>query len=66
MKENDFITREEALKALKKGKRVQFHWKDKVAEISPDTTLNELRWNLMANLKLLVSDVVNGKYSIIN
>lgn len=66
MKENSSLTREEALKALKEGRRVQFHWRDKLTEISLDTTLDDLRWNLMANLKLTVNDVVNGKYSIIS
>ncbi|MBR2246302.1 MAG: hypothetical protein IJ880_04640 [Bacilli bacterium] len=65
MEKQLFLTREEALKALKKGSRVQFHWRGKTTEITLNTTLNDLRWNLMANLKLLVSEVTNGKYSII-
>lgn len=66
MQENNFLTREEALKALEEGKRVQFHWRDKATEINIKTTFNDLRWKLMANLNLLVSDVLDGKYSIIN
>lgn len=65
MKENDFLTLNEAKNALQEGKRVQFHWKNKETEITLKSTLSELRWNLKANLILLVSDVTNGKYSII-
>lgn len=66
VKKELFLTRKEALEALEKGKRVNFHWRDKTTEITLNTTLNDLRWNLMANLKLIVDDVTNGKYSIIN
>ncbi|RKJ42843.1 hypothetical protein D7X33_35435 [Butyricicoccus sp. 1XD8-22] len=65
MSNTDFFTLDEAKKALLEGKRVQFHWKDKRTEITLKSTLNELRWNLMANLTLRVSDVTNGKYSLI-
>lgn len=66
MEENKvFISRTEALVALQNGRRVQFHWKDKVVEIALDTTLDDLRWLLMARLKLLVRDVTGDNYSII-
>jgi hypothetical protein len=61
-----FISRKEALQALNEGKRVRFHWRKKVVEITLNTTLDDLRWSLMARLKLLVSDVTKGQYSIIN
>ena len=61
----DYLTREEAIKSMLDGKRVQFHWKGKVIEVTFRTTLEDLRWALMARTKLLVSHVMNGNYSII-
>jgi hypothetical protein len=66
MSETNFLNIEEAHEALKEGKRVQFHWRDKTVEIHTKTSLDDLRWNLMANFELLVRDVTKGKYSIIN
>lgn len=64
--EHKLLSRDEALEALKNGKRVQFHWQGKVTEIDTETTLDDLRWNLMGRLSLLVSDVTSNNYSIIS
>ncbi|MBB5148631.1 hypothetical protein [Ureibacillus thermosphaericus] len=66
---SNFISRNEAEKALSEGKRVKFHWNGLSVEIDKLTTLNDLRWLLRekkAMFYLTVNDVVNGKYSIIN
>lgn len=60
------LSLKEAHEALRNGKRVQFHWREQTVEISLNTSLDDLRWALMARLKLLVSDVTEGRYSIIN
>lgn len=59
------MTHEESLKALKDGKRVQFHYGGKTTEVTLKTTLDDLRWAFLAKLYLTVSDVKNGKYSLI-
>lgn len=60
-----FITQKEALEALRRGERVQFHFGNKSIEINRDTTFEELRWGLMEYFTLTSNDVINGKYSII-
>ncbi|MGH2319353.1 hypothetical protein ACRC6Q_16560 [Planococcus sp. SE5232] len=59
------MTHEESLKALKEGKRVQFHYEGRTKEVTLETTLDDLRWAFLAKLHLTVSDVINGHYSII-
>ncbi|RKO61808.1 ASCH/PUA domain-containing protein [Caldibacillus debilis] len=60
----DFITREEAQEALKRGERVLFHYQGKSTEVTLDTDLNDLRDAFLAKF-LTIDDVVNGKYSIL-
>lgn len=59
------MTYEESRKALEEGKRVQFHYQGKTAEVTLDTTLDDLRWAFLAKLYLTVSEVLHGEYSII-
>lgn len=59
------MTHKESLGALQEGKRVQFHYFDESVEVTLKTTLDDLRWALLAKLYLTVSDVTNGEYSII-
>lgn len=61
----EFISNKEALEALNRGERVQFHFGEKSIEINKDTNFEDLRWWLGANFTLTLNDVVNGKYSII-
>lgn len=61
----NYITYEEAQEALKHGERVLFHYQGKSTEVTLDTDLNDLRDTFLAELTLTISDVVNGKYSIL-
>jgi len=61
----DFITREKAQEALKRGERVLFHYQGKSTEITLDTDLNDLRNAFLTKLTLTIDDVVNGNYSIL-
>lgn len=60
----EFLTRAEAQKALKEGKGVLFHWNEMVVPVTLDTSLDDLRWLLKAELTLTVADVLSGQYSI--
>lgn len=62
----EYISHIESQAALKQGKRVRFNYGHKSVEINLDTTLEDLRWRLMAQTTLTAADVKENAYSIIN
>jgi len=65
VEENKFITYEEAKEITINGGQVLFHYHDKTAVIDENTKLDDLRWELKANNKLRVHDILTGKYKVI-
>ena len=61
----DYMTQVESQIALKRGDRVRFHFRNQSMEIDLDTTLEDLRWGLMARMTLTASDIKETAYSII-
>lgn len=65
MSKRQYLTWQEAIKEVQKGKKLFFHHRGKAVPIDKNTTFQQLQWDYFDLYELTWNDILNGKYSIV-